>query len=98
MRLTVEALGIRRVLTHGEKAAAYMADGYAVSSVTHQLNRRQNFTDVDNAWAALTGDNNFFDTGIIFPVTLARIRVNGAEGRVKLPAIKGFTGAISATT
>jgi len=25
----MEALGIRRVLTHSEKAAAYMADGYA---------------------------------------------------------------------
>jgi acetolactate synthase-1/2/3 large subunit len=25
----MEALGIRRILTHGEKAAAYMADGYA---------------------------------------------------------------------
>ena len=25
----MEALGIRRILTHSEKAAAYMADGYA---------------------------------------------------------------------
>ena len=25
----MEALGIKRVMTHGEKAAAYMADGYA---------------------------------------------------------------------
>jgi outer membrane cobalamin receptor len=28
-------------------------------------------------------NNNFFDTGIIFPITLAKIRVNGAEGRVE---------------
>ena len=28
----MEALGIRRVLTHSEKAAAYMADGYARAS------------------------------------------------------------------
>ena len=27
--IEMEALGIRRVLTHGEKAAAYMADGYS---------------------------------------------------------------------
>ena len=27
--IEIEALGIRRVLTHGEKAAAYMADGYS---------------------------------------------------------------------
>ena len=30
----MEALGIRRILTHSEKAAAYMADGYA--RVTHK--------------------------------------------------------------
>ena len=30
----METLGIRRVLTHSEKAAAYMADGYA--RVTHR--------------------------------------------------------------
>lgn len=27
-------------------------------------------------------NNNFFNTGIIFPITLSRIRVNGAEGRI----------------
>ena len=27
--IEMEVLGIKRVLTHGEKAAAYMADGYA---------------------------------------------------------------------
>ena len=30
--IEMEALGIRRVLTHGEKAAAYMADGYSKAS------------------------------------------------------------------
>ena len=42
-------------------------------------------------------NNNFFDTGIIFPVTLARIRVNGAEGRLNLPRIGGFSATLSAT-
>ena len=28
----MEDMGIRRVVTHGEKAAAYMADGYARAS------------------------------------------------------------------
>ena len=28
----MEGMGIRRVMTHGEKAAAYMADGYARAS------------------------------------------------------------------
>jgi hypothetical protein len=42
-------------------------------------------------------NNNFFNTGIIFPVTLARIRVNGAEGRITLPTIRGLTATLSAT-
>jgi hypothetical protein len=42
-------------------------------------------------------NNNFFDTGIIFPVTLARIRVNGAEARLALPEIRGITATVSAT-
>src|SRR5512132_2915200 len=29
---SMEGMGIRRVVTHGEKAAAYMADGYARAS------------------------------------------------------------------
>ena len=28
----MESLGIKRIMTHGEKAAAYMADGYARAS------------------------------------------------------------------
>ncbi len=42
-------------------------------------------------------NNNFLDTGIIFPVTLARIRVNGVEGRLTLPRIGGLTSTFSAT-
>ena len=42
-------------------------------------------------------NNNFFDTGIIFPVTLARIRVNGVEGRLLLPSVRGVTATLSAT-
>ncbi len=30
--LEMEKLGIKRILTHGEKAAAYMADGFARAS------------------------------------------------------------------
>ena len=43
-------------------------------------------------------NNNFFDTGIIFPTTLARIRVTGAEARVSLLPRRGLSGSISATT
>ncbi|MCU0246763.1 MAG: TonB-dependent receptor, partial [Bryobacter sp.] len=42
-------------------------------------------------------NNNFFNTGIIFPITLARIRVNGAEGRIAFPQYRGFSGTVSFT-
>lgn len=42
-------------------------------------------------------NNNFFNTGVIFPVTLARIRVNGVEARVTLPPVRGLTATVSAT-
>jgi hypothetical protein len=43
-------------------------------------------------------NNNFFDTGIIFPTTLRRIRVTGAESRLTLLPRGGFSGTLSATT
>ncbi|MGE0393618.1 MAG: carboxypeptidase regulatory-like domain-containing protein [Vicinamibacterales bacterium] len=43
-------------------------------------------------------NNNFFDTGIIFPVTLAAIDTWGVEGRVSLRERKGVSGSLSVTT
>jgi outer membrane cobalamin receptor len=43
-------------------------------------------------------NNNFFDTGIIFPTTLSRIDVTGAEARLTMLPRRGFSGSISATT
>lgn len=43
-------------------------------------------------------NNNFFDTGIIFPTTLSRIEVTGAEARVTILPRKGLSGSVSATT
>ena len=43
-------------------------------------------------------NNNFFDTGIIFPTTLYGIRVVGAEGRVSLLPRGGVSASVSATT
>ena len=43
-------------------------------------------------------NNNFFDTGIIFPTTLAGIDVTGAEARLTLLPRRGFSGSLSATT
>ena len=43
-------------------------------------------------------NNNFFDTGIIFPTTLSRIEVTGAEARVSVLPRRGVSGSLSATT
>jgi hypothetical protein len=43
-------------------------------------------------------NNNFFDTGIIFPTTLRRIEVTGVEGRVSVLPRRGWSGSLSATT
>jgi hypothetical protein len=42
-------------------------------------------------------NNNFLNTGVIFPITLAKIRVNGVEGRLVLPPIKGISASVSVT-
>jgi outer membrane cobalamin receptor len=43
-------------------------------------------------------NNNFFDTGIIFPTTLSRIDVTGAEARLTMLPRRGISGSLSATT
>jgi hypothetical protein len=43
-------------------------------------------------------NNNFFDTGIIFPTTLRRIEVTGLEGRIGVLPRRGWSGSLSATT
>lgn len=42
-------------------------------------------------------NNNFLNTGVIFPITLKSIRVNGAEARLTLLPIRGFSANLSAT-
>jgi hypothetical protein len=39
----------------------------------------------------LQDNNNFLNTGIIFPISLSQIRVNGLEARVVMTPYKGFT-------
>jgi hypothetical protein len=43
-------------------------------------------------------NNNFFNTGIIFPVTLAAIDTWGVEGRLSLRERRGVSGSLSVTT
>lgn len=42
-------------------------------------------------------NNNFLNTGVIFPITLQKIRVKGAEARVTLLPVRGISGSLSAT-
>jgi hypothetical protein len=42
-------------------------------------------------------NDNFFNTGIIFPTALARSRVNGAEARITVLPVAGFSGSLSLT-
>jgi hypothetical protein len=43
-------------------------------------------------------NNNFFDTGIIFPTTLKAIRAHGVEARLTVPRFRGASGTLSLTT
>ncbi len=45
----------------------------------------------------LQDNDNFFNTGIIFPTSLRRSRVNGAELRLAVPVTRGFSGSLSLT-
>ena len=45
----------------------------------------------------LHDNDNFFNTGIIFPTALAKAEVRGAEGRITLPEVRKFSGSLSFT-
>ena len=45
----------------------------------------------------LQDNDNFLNTGIIFPTSLARSNVNGFETRLTLPEIRRFSGSVSTT-
>ena len=45
----------------------------------------------------LHDNDNFLNTGIIFPTALARARVNGVEVRAVLPEARGFSSSIGVT-
>jgi hypothetical protein len=42
-------------------------------------------------------NNNFFDTGIIFPTSLAALTARGAEVRLNVPTVHGVSGTVSVT-
>lgn len=61
-----------------------------IASIDVSAYRKHSFDQQDN--------NNFFDTGIIFPTTLAAIDVRGAEARLVFPERRGLSGTLSMTT
>jgi hypothetical protein len=46
------------------KDVRYFADGLAINPATGNLDRKEGFTRVDNAWLTLSGSNNYFSTTI----------------------------------
>jgi hypothetical protein len=45
----------------------------------------------------LQDNDNFLNTGIIFPITLAQSRINGVEGRFNFLPVGGFSGSMNFT-
>lgn len=45
----------------------------------------------------LQDNDNFLNTGIIFPITLAKSRINGVEGRFNFLPARGFSGSLNFT-
>jgi outer membrane cobalamin receptor len=45
----------------------------------------------------LQDNDNFLNTGIIFPITLAKSRINGVEGRFNFLPVRGFSGSLNFT-
>ena len=45
----------------------------------------------------LQDNDNFLNTGIIFPITLAKSRINGVEGRFNFLPVRGVSGSLNFT-
>lgn len=69
------------------------------AGIQQSLGRRMSLNAVyyNKSSTDLQDNDNFFNTGIIFPTSLARSRVNGFETRLAVPQWRGFTGSLSAT-
>ncbi|MCW5977477.1 MAG: TonB-dependent receptor [Bryobacteraceae bacterium] len=88
-----EALGSAFVLIRPEQQNLYEVGVqqavFGRLSVSGVFYHKQAWNQADN--------NNLFNTGIIFPISLARIRVNSVEGRLVFPEAYGFSGTLSLT-
>lgn len=88
-----EALGGAYVLIRPERQNFYEVG--LQQAVAKRLSAGVTFYHKDG-WDQ-ADNNNFFNTGIIFPISLAKIRVNSIEGRLVVPQMKGFSGTLSIT-
>ena len=89
----LETLGGAVVRIRSERQNVYeiglqQAIGRKVS-VNAAYHHKDSWDQQDNA--------NFFNTGIIFPTSLKRLRVNGVEGRVATLPVRGISGSVSVT-
>jgi hypothetical protein len=88
-----EALGTGQVQIRPERQNAYEVGLQQAISKTASLTLayfHKNSQDQQD-------NDNFLNTGIIFPITLRSIRVNGAEARLNIPNWRRFSGTLSAT-
>jgi Mn-dependent DtxR family transcriptional regulator len=88
-----EALGggLRPILPERQNVyeAGYQRSVGSLGTVDASVYRKTSRDQQDN--------NNFFDTGIIFPTTLAGITVDGAELRLNVAPHHGVSGTLSVT-
>ncbi len=72
------------------EAGAQFSMGGVLHASTVPLYRKCSRDQQDN--------NNFFDTGIIFPTTLSASRCSGRRGAITVLPRRGWSGSLSATT
>jgi hypothetical protein len=91
--LVREALGAGVVIIRPERQNVYEVG--LQQAIGHRVSLNGSFYHKDSR--DLQDNDNFFNTGIIFPTSLSRSRTNGAEARFTLVPIGGFSGSVSLT-
>ena len=76
-----------------ERQNVFEAGAQQSSAGKISLNAMYYRKDIKN----LHDNDNFFNTGIIFPTALKEARVRGAEGRLTVPEVRGWSGSLSFT-
>ncbi|HET8548354.1 MAG TPA: TonB-dependent receptor, partial [Bryobacteraceae bacterium] len=91
--LVREALGAGVVIIRPERQNVYEVG--LQQALGRKLSLNASFYHKDSR--DLQDNDNFFNTGIIFPTSLSRSRTNGAEARVMLLPVRRLSGSVSLT-